>query len=201
MFDMFITTNPINFLPEHILVGCSDYGILPVSVWRVYQTGMNLWSWLWLISAILRIVHYVGCHTHYCWNDPSVLDPCGQSRDEPWPLWSFLASRHTNTYNCCQWKHFKIFTVRLKAHHTGCYYYYINFNLYRNSSTWEFHFEKVTQLGTVVFAYIWIVPACIWAVLWWRGNRQKYTLLQLLAIYGYSMGIFIPLTVSNYCTW
>lgn len=73
--------------------------------------------------------------------------------------------------------------------------------VYRNSAAWELHFEKVTQMGTVVFSYICIVPACIWAVLWWRGNRQSYSLLQLLAIYGYSMGIFIPLSVSEGLKW
>ena len=65
------------------------------------------------------------------------------------------------------------------------------------SESWEFHFHEVTVLGTVVYAYTWLLPCVWWAVLWWRGARDRYTLLQLLAIYGYCIAIFIPITVSE----
>ena len=65
-----------------------------------------------------------------------------------------------------------------------------------NSNEWEFHFHEVTLIGCCVYTYTWLVPCCLWGLLWWRGNRLRYTLLQLLAIYGYSIGIFIPLVVS-----
>lgn len=53
------------------------------------------------------------------------------------------------------------------------------------------------MLGTMVYAYTWLLPCVWWAVLWWRGSRGRYTLLQLLAIYGYCIAIFIPITVSE----
>ncbi len=65
----------------------------------------------------------------------------------------------------------------------------------RVGSEWEFHFAEVTSLATVVLVYIWVMPMLVWGLLWWRGGRDTYTLLQLLAIYGYSMTTFIPLSV------
>ena len=61
---------------------------------------------------------------------------------------------------------------------------------------WEFHFHEVTLLGSAVYAYTWLVPLMLWALLWWRGSRDRYTLLELLSIYGYCIAIFIPITVS-----
>lgn len=66
-------------------------------------------------------------------------------------------------------------------------------NLLDNQTDWEFHFHEVTLIGCCVYTYTWLVPCVLWALLWWQGNRLRYTLLQLLAIYGYSIGIFIPL--------
>ena len=84
---------------------------------------------------------------------------------------------------------------------------YSKFNLYnnilmrlflsRNQVDWEFHFHEVTFVGCCVFAYTWLLPSGLWGFLWWRGNHLRYTLLQLLAIYGYSIAIFIPLMVCN----
>ena len=65
----------------------------------------------------------------------------------------------------------------------------------RNTEKWEFHFHEVTLLGSVIYAYSFFVPLLLYCVLWWRGSRDRYTLLQLTAIYGYSISIFIPLTV------
>ena len=68
-------------------------------------------------------------------------------------------------------------------------------NVVEKESNWEFHFHEVTLVGCCVYAYTWLVPFLLWSFLWWRGNRSRYTLLQLLAIYGYSISIFIPLVV------
>lgn len=65
---------------------------------------------------------------------------------------------------------------------------------------WEFHFHEVTILGSVVYAYTWLVPLLLWALLWWRGSRDRYTLLELLSVYGYCIAIFIPITVSVHCS-
>ena len=66
---------------------------------------------------------------------------------------------------------------------------------YSTQGHWEFHFHEITLIGCCVYTYTWFVPFALWMLLWWRGNRVRYTLLQLLAIYGYSIGIFTPLVV------
>ena len=48
----------------------------------------------------------------------------------------------------------------------------------------------------MIYGYLFLTPFVLWCVLWWRGSRDRYTLLQLVAIYGYSISIFIPLTVT-----
>lgn len=68
-------------------------------------------------------------------------------------------------------------------------------NIFENREDWEFHFHEVTIIGCCVYTYTWLVPCCLWGILWWRGNRLRYTLFQLLAIYGYAIGIFIPLVI------
>ena len=67
----------------------------------------------------------------------------------------------------------------------------------REREGWEFHFHEVTVVGTAVYTYTWVVPAILWGVLWWRGSRDSYTLLELLSIYGYCIAAFIPVTVST----
>ena len=63
-------------------------------------------------------------------------------------------------------------------------------------SDWEFHFHDVTVLGSVLYGYTWLIPVCLWAGLWWRNRGNQYTLTQFLAIYGYSIAVFIPVVVS-----
>ena len=65
------------------------------------------------------------------------------------------------------------------------------------NTAWEFNVHQVIVLGTVVYSYTWLVPTVLWMLLVWRRTTDRYSLLQLLAIYGYSISIFIPLTVSN----
>ncbi len=68
-------------------------------------------------------------------------------------------------------------------------------NVFEKKSAWEFRFSEVTLIGCCVYAYTWLIPFILWCFLWWRGNRSRYTLNQLLAIYGYSVSIFIPLVI------
>jgi hypothetical protein len=67
--------------------------------------------------------------------------------------------------------------------------------VFSEQSDWEFHFHDVTVLGTVLYSYTWLVPLTLWAGLWWRNRGDQYTLTQLLAIYGYSIAVFIPVVV------
>lgn len=63
------------------------------------------------------------------------------------------------------------------------------------NTKWEFHFHEVIVLATIIYSYTWCVPLFLWGFMIWRKTDNRYSLLQLLAIYGYSMAVFVPLTV------
>ncbi|XP_071531742.1 protein YIPF1-like isoform X5 [Panulirus ornatus] len=60
---------------------------------------------------------------------------------------------------------------------------------------WRYEFRKVTLAASAIFAYAWLVPLAVWGVLVWRGSRAKISLLELLCIYGYSLAIFVPVSI------
>lgn len=58
----------------------------------------------------------------------------------------------------------------------------------------------VTIAAVVIFMYAWLVPLCAWGFLTWRkgaeGQMGGYTFLETVCVYGYSLFIFIPTSVS-----
>jgi len=54
----------------------------------------------------------------------------------------------------------------------------------------------VTFATTTVFAYWWLVPSALYGLLWWRGNQSGLLFTELLCVYGYSLSIYIPISVS-----
>lgn len=61
---------------------------------------------------------------------------------------------------------------------------------------WKYDFHVVTYAATTIFSYTWIVPMILWAILRWRGGQEsKLTFMELLCVYGYSLSIYIPLSV------
>ncbi|XP_027223842.2 protein YIPF1 isoform X2 [Penaeus vannamei] len=72
-----------------------------------------------------------------------------------------------------------------------------NYLLTRPEDTyiWRYDFHKVTLAATAIFAYAWLVPLAVWGILIWRGSRAKISLLELLCIYGYSLAIFVPVSI------
>ena len=57
-------------------------------------------------------------------------------------------------------------------------------------------FLSVTFAATAIFSYWWVVPFVFFGLLWWRGNPARYTFLELICVYGYSLAIYIPISVS-----
>lgn len=63
--------------------------------------------------------------------------------------------------------------------------------------------------ATAVFSYAWLVPAGLYGFLWWTasaGGLTSLTFLDLICLYGYSMVIYIPVSVlwliqSNIVQW
>ena len=53
--------------------------------------------------------------------------------------------------------------------------------------------------ATAVFGYAWLVPAALYTALWWisgsKASEQSASFLELLCLYGYSLAIYIPVSV------
>ncbi|XP_054256855.1 protein YIPF1-like [Macrosteles quadrilineatus] len=62
---------------------------------------------------------------------------------------------------------------------------------------WKYNFHAVTLAGTAIFAYAWLLPSCLWGFLKYQGalHEGTITLLELLCVYGYSLAIYVPVSV------
>jgi hypothetical protein len=87
-----------------------------------------------------------------------------------------------------------------------------------SSFQWHYEFHKVSVVSSAVFGYAWITPALLYFAVWWLGTKSGsdepggessgLTFLELLCVYGYSLAVFVPLSVlwliqvlycSRYC--
>ncbi|XP_045157461.2 protein YIPF1-like isoform X2 [Mercenaria mercenaria] len=60
---------------------------------------------------------------------------------------------------------------------------------------WRYDFHKVTFAATAIFSYWWLIPAMMYAFLWWRKSQAGFTFLEILCVYGYSLAIYIPISI------
>ena len=76
------------------------------------------------------------------------------------------------------------------------------------SFKWHYDFHKVSIVSSAVFGYAWLIPALLFFTIWWLGSQTAkaeagqlaepssgLTFLELLCLYGYSLAVFIPLSV------
>ncbi len=58
----------------------------------------------------------------------------------------------------------------------------------------------VSIAAVTVFLYAWLVPLGVWGFLTWRQSVERhisgYTFLETVCVYGYSLFIYIPTSVS-----
>lgn len=58
----------------------------------------------------------------------------------------------------------------------------------------------VTIAAVVIFMYAWLVPIGLWGFLTWRQGAERqiggYSFLETVCVYGYSLFIYIPTSVS-----
>jgi hypothetical protein len=69
------------------------------------------------------------------------------------------------------------------------------FSLAGKDYNWKYDFHKVTFAATAIFSYWWLIPLILFGVLWWRGSQAKFTFLEIICVYGYSLAIYIPISV------
>ncbi|BFY99908.1 hypothetical protein BsWGS_02948 [Bradybaena similaris] len=60
---------------------------------------------------------------------------------------------------------------------------------------WKYDFHKVTFAATAIFSYWWLIPLILFGILWWRGSQAKFTFLEIICVYGYSLAIYVPISV------
>ncbi len=71
-------------------------------------------------------------------------------------------------------------------------------------------FFQVTLAAAAVFSYAWLVPAGVYGFLWWTASGALASgalgLLDLLCLYGYSLAVYVPVSVlwliqNSYVQW
>ncbi|GIY50123.1 protein YIPF1 [Caerostris extrusa] len=60
---------------------------------------------------------------------------------------------------------------------------------------WSYDFHKVSLSATAVYSYTFLLPLILWGLMWYRQNTNRYTLLEMLCVYGYSLAIYVPISV------
>jgi len=60
---------------------------------------------------------------------------------------------------------------------------------------WVYDFHKVTLAAVAIFSYATLVPTALWGVFLWRKSNAGYSFLEILCVYGYSLCIYIPISV------
>ncbi|ESO08735.1 hypothetical protein HELRODRAFT_74671, partial [Helobdella robusta] len=60
---------------------------------------------------------------------------------------------------------------------------------------WQYDFHKVTMATFVIYTYWLIMPSLIYGFLRWHGNQGNYFFSELVCLYGYSLFIYIPVSV------
>eukprot|EP00794_Sanderia_malayensis_P008050 gene8050-8913_t len=63
------------------------------------------------------------------------------------------------------------------------------------NTKWIYDFHKVTFAGLVIYSYAWLIPALLWGFFMWRGNQAGFLFLEIVCVYGYSLSIFIPISI------
>lgn len=58
---------------------------------------------------------------------------------------------------------------------------------------WTYNFNQLTLAGSVVYSYVTLLPLAVWLLLRYYDANKK--LVDILCIYGYTLAIFVPISV------
>jgi len=62
-----------------------------------------------------------------------------------------------------------------------------------DNPTWKYDFKQLPFAGTVIYSYVTILPLVVWFGLRYYDASKK--LVDVLCIYGYTLSIFIPISI------
>lgn len=60
---------------------------------------------------------------------------------------------------------------------------------------WHTDYTRVSFAATAILLYMFLVPLVLWAVLKYRRVESRYSLLETLCLYGYSLSIYVPISI------
>ncbi|XP_031550509.1 protein YIPF1-like [Actinia tenebrosa] len=60
---------------------------------------------------------------------------------------------------------------------------------------WVYDFHKVTLAAGAIYTYAFLIPTALWGLLMWRRSNAGYSFLEILCVYGYSLSIYIPISI------
>lgn len=60
---------------------------------------------------------------------------------------------------------------------------------------WHYSIDELSWATSTVILQALIIPSIIWFSFWFRGCARYYTLIETICAYGYSLSIFVPLSV------
>lgn len=60
---------------------------------------------------------------------------------------------------------------------------------------WHYDFNKVGLAASTVTTYTLGMPVALWFFFWFRGCSQTYTLLETICAYGYSLSVYVPISI------
>jgi len=63
------------------------------------------------------------------------------------------------------------------------------------NADFQIDFSKITLSAILIYLYWWLMPTFIYFFFRWHLKRIEYTFIELLCIYGYSLTIFIPVSI------
>ena len=61
--------------------------------------------------------------------------------------------------------------------------------------TWHYDFTKLGLAASTISTYTIAVPIALWLFFWFRGCTFTYSLLELICTYGYSLSVYVPLSL------
>lgn len=60
---------------------------------------------------------------------------------------------------------------------------------------WHYSVEELNMAASLVTSYVLMIPLLIWSMFWFGGYTRFYTLTETICAYGYSISIFIPISM------
>jgi len=69
------------------------------------------------------------------------------------------------------------------------------FNGTSQEKSLTFNFHRVSLSATAIYSYVFLLPIILWGLIRHFQYTNRYTLLEIICVYGYSLAIFVPISI------